>query len=133
MENQQTTSMAAPFNMGVATLMRIDKIMTKITENAENAGKEKSIGFALFTKKLLTKELFLNSITFLNGHKEEIKTDLNRTKIEFEEQQGTLQPMWDDEINQKLDNIIEKIQEHAQDNSRIFMPDADDPAHAILK
>jgi len=121
----------APFNMAVATLMRLDKILQHFTTielnfPSDSAEKQK-------IKLNLTKQFLLNSTTLLSMN--EVKKFRERINNIFIQKKfvvkGGIQKhiyVYDEKLEKELDEILEEIQDCSR---KYYMPKGKDLSSAV--
>jgi len=142
-KEERQEGVSAPFNMAIATLMRIDQILKDIKETERKTSVNPNIkeriprGYAQHQKYRLTKQLYLQSIPLLKkNQKEQIKKKFSEIKLKYVTIKPCISPEYTaesyvPEIDDQLDEIIALVQESLQEQ-RYFMPLSEDPSFALL-
>lgn len=132
------TDEKAPFNMAIATLMRIDDILKKIYDLEQNMLIDKNIRQA--QKVLLVKELFIQSAGLLTEtqrslHQENI-LNLNPVEVQTIKRFGSssklngMKVIFNEALEKTLNNFIILVQVCLQDE-KYLMPPRKDPKKAV--
>lgn len=132
------TEEKAPFNMAIATLMRIDAILTRIYEIEQNIMLD--IHTRQSQKLLLVKELFMQSAGLLTAaqiekHQEEI---LNLKPVEIQTlikygmitRTNGMRVIYDEVLEKTLNEFIIIVQICLQ-NQKYLMPPRKDPSKIV--
>ena len=121
---------SAPFNMAIATLMRVDKILQELA--ALSAMQFPDYSVYCQTKLKMIRQLYLAAVPLINDveGKKGLKKCLKKadsffgTKVHPNTRKRSL--TCDENTDEKLDIIVEFIQETLQ-KEKYFMPPKDDP------
>lgn len=124
----------APFNMAIATLMRLDKILQNIRDLAESPF---SAEIRQEMHLYYVKQFYLNAVPLLPDklpEKFKFLLDLNmveKEKIENSgfttKKTGQKKLFYNPELELKLNKALQDIQIMLQQNERLFMPSKADP------
>lgn len=129
---------AAPFNMAIATLMRLDEILK---ESKNLIYLINDLGVRQETKIDLLRSFFLNSVPLLKPEEvDEFSWILELETLKREEliknagqnkPSGKLKPFFDKEIELKINKAFVSIQQRLQEG-HYFMPPKKDAGRAVL-
>lgn len=126
--NQPSTEPAL-FNMAIACLMRIDKLLTNISIiSCELPSKERNIHQQQHLKYKMIRSLYIQSTPLLEEKQREV-LDEEFEKIKLTSKNGFY--VYSDEVDDQLDNFLEQVQIDLQANG-CFMPKHKDPTKAII-
>jgi len=138
-DSKQPTT--APFNLGIATLMRINDILQDITNiekktgiiDQQHIGDRLPDGLALNIKYKLVWQLFSQSTPLLDEEQqEEIQEELKQLQPQPKEN-DLEEYQYSSEADLELNKIIITIQRKLQDNGSYFMPSKNDPNFALTE
>lgn len=127
---QKRDGLAAPFNMAIATLMRINEILQNITQVSAMPLDPITISY---TKYKMLQQLYLAAVPLIENvaTKKKIKEEIFKMKSEFFiiNHRGQKKRNCYDNTEERIDSIIETILEALQID-KYFMPPKNDPRYS---
>ena len=144
-----STGDSAPFNMAIATLMRIDKLLLDIKQisNVIALGDDESEGInkasALGIKITLARQLFINAVPLIpEKSKGNLKTEMDNLKVPIvkkiynssnpSESSSVTGESYDNSMDRQVDDFLIHISEILQKEG-YFMPPKNDPRFAFKR
>lgn len=124
----QTEQAPAAFNSAVAALMRLDRILVKMQDISEKAGRDFTRGEAQHARYRLLKDFYVQSIPLIKDDtaKTTIKEKFYAIKLAWKDNpefyQKVLIPAYSTEIESKIDEVLIMLQEELQKQG-MLMPE----------
>lgn len=128
---KETRDGEAPFNMAIATLMRLDSILKQIRGVASNYVQDSFEKQKIYLD--LVKQFFINSIPLLDeedvkDNKDKILNLKIKTKKEVKSGSQRVVYSYDKDLEKQLNDILIDLQTKLK---KYFMPKSKDPGSAI--
>ena len=148
MSEESPNSPAAPFNAAIDCLMRLSKLIqdirkvsTEYTLYTDIIGIRLNAGQAQHIKHRLVKQLIVQAIPLLTDDSrkslwdriQKIKPKIKETMNSKTGKDSNVYEVFDEGIENKLDDIVFRVQSDLQEKGKFFMPPRKDPMRAVLQ
>jgi len=126
-EDKKEEGETGAFNTALATLMRLDKLLTRYFEISSEFT---NLGKVQFYKKVITKDLIIQSTPLIKSEQvNELMESVNHVKIKIQDPSNPVFiPIADEEVEKELDQIVILIQQYLQKEGKYLMPSKDESA-----